>query len=143
MSMSKRSPPATPPAVLTNTAESPWASDEGKRTRNEPDSCSCRRRVTPSTRATSNATAPTARLDAKIWDAVVIPALSSPSSFRDAPPNSALPEFGISLSKSATADLDAQARIDNPARGYGFRARAEDGAPRNDRVCILTAPWRG
>ena len=48
ISMSKRSPPATPPAVLTNTADSPSASGEGKRTRSEPDSCSWRRRVTPS-----------------------------------------------------------------------------------------------
>src|SRR5437868_5989841 len=67
--MSKRSPPATPPAVLTNTADSPCASGDGNRTRNEPDSCRRRRRVTPSARCTSNLTEPTARLAAKISEA--------------------------------------------------------------------------
>ena len=49
ISMPNRSPPATPPAVLTNTADRPSASGEGKRTRSEPDSCRWRRRVSPST----------------------------------------------------------------------------------------------
>src|SRR6202035_1883990 len=66
MLMSKRSPPAMPPAVLTSTAESPASSGEGKRTRSDPASCSSRRRVTPSMSLTSNRTAPLARLAAKI-----------------------------------------------------------------------------
>src|SRR3981081_525996 len=70
--MSKRPPPATPPAVLTNTADRPCASGDGNRTRNEPDSCRCRRRVTPSTRCTSKATDPTARLAAKISEAALM-----------------------------------------------------------------------
>src|SRR5882762_2695035 len=69
MPISKRSPPATPPAVLTSTAESPSASGEGNRTRSEPDSCKVPRRVTPSSRRTSKATLPWARLAAKIADA--------------------------------------------------------------------------
>src|ERR1700676_1755751 len=42
----------------------------------------------------------------------------------------AYPNSAISLSKSATADLDAQAVIHTPDRDYGFRARSL--APRND-----------
>src|SRR5277367_1838184 len=73
MSISKWSPPAMPPAVLTKTADRPSASGDGKRTRNEPDSCRCRRRVTPSTRWTSNFTAPRARLASNIAeDALVV-----------------------------------------------------------------------
>src|ERR1700751_3854631 len=71
ISTSNRSPPATPPAVFTNTADSPSPSGEGKRTRSEPDSCSLPRRVTPSRACTSNATAPRARLAANTADAVV------------------------------------------------------------------------
>src|ERR1700752_4556954 len=67
--MSKRAPPATPPAVLTNTAERPSPSGEGNRTRSEPDSCKRPRRVTPSSSFTSNLTAPWARLAAKVPDA--------------------------------------------------------------------------
>src|SRR5215468_138869 len=67
--MSKRSPPATPPAVLTKTAERPSPSGEGKRTRSEPDSCRRPRRVTPSSQRTSKRTAPCARLAAKIAEA--------------------------------------------------------------------------
>src|SRR4051794_39080743 len=70
--MSKRSPPAMPPAVLTNTADNPSVSGEGKRTRSEPDSWSWRRRVTPSCRCASNATAPRARLAAKIAEAALV-----------------------------------------------------------------------
>src|SRR5882724_12090279 len=66
--MSKRSPPAMPPAVLTNTPDWPSPSGEGNRTRNEPDSCKTPRRVTPSSRLTSNLTAPWARLAAKVAD---------------------------------------------------------------------------
>src|SRR6202051_3348704 len=62
ISMPKRSPPATPPAVLTKTANNPSASGEGKRTRSEPDSWSWPRRVTPSAWRTSNLTAPLPRL---------------------------------------------------------------------------------
>src|ERR1700676_1363580 len=72
MSMSKRSSPATQPAVFTNTAERPSASGEGKRTRSEPDSCRWRRRVTPSTRCTSKATLPLARLAAKIAEVALV-----------------------------------------------------------------------
>src|SRR5262245_45052597 len=67
--MSKRSPPAMPPAVLTNTPERPSPSGEGKRTRSEPDSCRSPRRVTPSRRCTPNLTAPRARLAANTEDA--------------------------------------------------------------------------
>src|SRR4051812_533524 len=66
--MSKRSPPATPPAVLTNTPERPSSSDEGKRTRREPDSCKIPRRVTPSRAWTSKRTAPRARLASNTED---------------------------------------------------------------------------
>src|SRR5712675_644578 len=69
MSISKRSPPATPPAVLTSTAERPSASGEGNRTRSEPDSCRRPRRVTPSCKRTLKRTSPWARLAAKIADA--------------------------------------------------------------------------
>src|SRR5258706_367206 len=65
-------PPPPPPAVLTKTAERPSASGEGKRTRSEPDSCSWRRRVTPSTWCTSNVTEPWARLAAKISEAAFV-----------------------------------------------------------------------
>src|SRR5712672_787987 len=75
MSMSKRSPPATPPAVLTKTAERPSASGDGKRTRSEPDSCNWRRRVTPSIWCTSNVTEPWARLAAKIAEAALVVSL--------------------------------------------------------------------
>ena len=44
----------------------------GKRTRSEPDSCSWRRRVTPSSSCTSNVTAPCARLAAKIAEAALV-----------------------------------------------------------------------
>ena len=64
----KRSPPATPPAVLTRTAERASVSGEGKRTRSEPASCTLPRRVTPPDSAVSNATDPTARLAAKTFD---------------------------------------------------------------------------
>src|SRR3954470_20008205 len=66
--MSKRSPPATPPAVLTNTPERPSSSGEGKRTRREPDSCRIPRRVTPSRARTSKRTAPRARLASNTED---------------------------------------------------------------------------
>src|SRR3954451_6132108 len=66
--MSKRSPPATPPAVLTNTPERPSSSGEGKRTRREPDSCNIPRRVTPSRAWTSKRTAPRARLASNTED---------------------------------------------------------------------------
>src|ERR1700686_3144639 len=67
MSISKRSPPVMPPAVLTMTASSavllfPF----GKRTRSEPDSWTRPRRLRPGAAATVNATLPTARLPAKI-----------------------------------------------------------------------------
>src|SRR6516225_10104973 len=75
MSMSKRSPPATPPAVLTNTADRPSPSGEGKRTRSDPDSCKARRRVTPSAWWTSKLTAPRARLAAKIAEFVLVVSL--------------------------------------------------------------------
>src|SRR5580692_11494199 len=61
-----------PPAVLTNTADRPSASGDGKRTRSEPDSCRWRRRVTPSTWCTSKATAPWARLAAKIAEVALV-----------------------------------------------------------------------
>src|SRR5580704_17291887 len=61
-----------PPAVLTKTADRPSDSGDGKRTRSEPDSCRCRRRVTPSTRCTSNLTAPRARLAAKIAEEALV-----------------------------------------------------------------------
>src|SRR5262245_13809408 len=67
--MSKRSPPARPPAVLTNKAESPSSSGDGKRTRKEPDSCRRPRLVIPSSQRTSKLTAPCARLAAKIAEA--------------------------------------------------------------------------
>src|SRR5258706_8828842 len=70
--MSSRAHPAPPPAVLTKTAERPSASGEGKRTRSEPDSCSWRRRGTPSWRCTSKATVPRARLAAKIADVALV-----------------------------------------------------------------------
>src|SRR4030081_3203171 len=69
MWMSKRSPPAMPPAVLTNTPDRPSASGEGNRTRNEPDSCTRPRRVAPSLSWTSNFTAPWARLAANVAEA--------------------------------------------------------------------------
>src|SRR6188768_3275279 len=75
MSISNRSPPAMPPAVLTKTAERPSASGEGKRTRSEPDSCNWRRRVAPSTWCTSNLTEPCARLAAKIAEAALVGSL--------------------------------------------------------------------
>src|SRR5260221_13428703 len=61
-----------PPAVLTNTPDSPSASGEGKRTRSEPDSCKIPRRVTPSCRCTSNFTAPWARLAANVAAAACV-----------------------------------------------------------------------
>src|SRR5689334_5659293 len=66
--MSKRSPPATPPAVLTNTPDSPSPSGDGNRTRSEPDSCKVPRRVTPSRAWTSKRTAPRARFASKTPD---------------------------------------------------------------------------
>src|SRR5580704_6098526 len=67
MSISKRSPPVMPPAVLTMTASSavlllPF----GNRTRSEPASWTRPRRLTSSVDATVNAILPTARLPAKI-----------------------------------------------------------------------------
>src|SRR6185369_5733604 len=61
-----------PPAVLTNTPDSPSASGDGKRTRSEPDSCKTPRRVTPSCRWTPNLTAPRARLAAKVAAAACV-----------------------------------------------------------------------
>src|SRR5262249_19309347 len=67
MAMSKRSPPAMPPAVLTITASSaPLRSPLGKRTRSDPASCTRTRRLTPEAATTVTATRPTARLPAKI-----------------------------------------------------------------------------
>src|SRR6201988_2766327 len=77
--MSKRAPPATPPAVLTNTAERPSSSGEGKRTRSEPDSCKRPRRVTPPSQRTSKRTAPCARLAAKIAEAARVSVRIHPS----------------------------------------------------------------
>src|SRR5262245_31378698 len=77
--MSKRSPPATPPAVLTNTAERPSSSGEGKRTRSEPDSCRRPRPVEPSSQRTSKRTAPCARLAAKIAEAARVSVRIHPS----------------------------------------------------------------
>src|SRR6202045_2378863 len=67
MSMSKRSPPVMPPAVLTMTASSAvLLLPLGKRTRSEPASWTRPRRLPPGPAATVNATVPTARLPAKI-----------------------------------------------------------------------------
>src|SRR5207245_2086041 len=77
--MSKRSPPAMPPAVLTNTPDRPSASGEGNRTRKEPDSCRTPRRVTPSSSLTSNLTAPWARLAAKVAEVARVVSVRIPS----------------------------------------------------------------
>src|SRR5215216_594362 len=96
MSISKRSPPAMPPAVLTNTPDSPSASGEGKRTRSEPDSCKSRRRVAPSLTCTPNRTAPWARLAANVAE------LARVLSVRIRPPN-ATPD--TALQRHLAADL--------------------------------------
>src|SRR2546430_17655446 len=96
MSISKRSPPAMPPAVLTNTPDRPSASGEGKRTRSEPDSCKSPRRVTPSCRCTPNLTAPWARLAANVAE------LARVLSVRIRPPN-ATPD--TALQRHLAADL--------------------------------------
>src|SRR5258706_7475368 len=83
MPISKRSPPAAPPAVLTSTAESPSASGEGNRTRSEPDSCRRPRRVIPSSMRTSKATLPWARLASKIADAARVSDRIRPPGERD------------------------------------------------------------
>ena len=118
ISMSKRSPPATPPAVLTNTAESPSASGEGNRTRSEPDSCNWPRRVTPSSSRTSNRTAPRARLAAKIAEAARCRSASVP---RSRAPRAA---STYSLQRHLPADL---ARIEVRAvAGIFHRAAVHD-----------------
>src|SRR5690349_12016089 len=66
MSNVNRSPPATPPAVLISTASSSAAGCPGQRTRSEPASRTCARRVLPATCLTENDRLPTARLAAKI-----------------------------------------------------------------------------
>src|SRR6476620_11960362 len=96
MSMSKRSPPAMPPAVLTNTPDSPSCSGEGKRTRSEPDSYRSPRRVTPSCRCTPNRTAPWARLAANVAETARV------LSVRIRPPN-ATPD--TALQRHLAADL--------------------------------------
>src|SRR5215510_7531682 len=55
-----------PPAVLTITASRSAAAGPGNRTRSEPASPTCRRRVTPRAAATDSATWPLARLAAKV-----------------------------------------------------------------------------
>src|SRR5204863_6493407 len=97
MSMSKRSPPATPPAVLTNTPERPSSSGEGKRTRREPDSCKVPRRVTPSRAWTSKRTAPRARLASNTEDVVK-------TSLRIRLPNRAAAEL-LGLQRHLAADF--------------------------------------
>src|SRR5207244_12762597 len=94
----KRSPPATPPAVLINTAERPSLSGEGKRTRKEPDSCRRPRLVTPSSQRTSKRTAPCARLAAKIAEA-------GPVSVRILPPEAATGRVNASSQSHLAADL--------------------------------------
>src|SRR5215510_16126347 len=59
-----------PPAVLTITASRSAATGPGKRTRSEPASPTCRRRVTPRAAATDSATWPRARLAAKVCAAL-------------------------------------------------------------------------
>src|SRR5262249_22310357 len=66
--MSKRSPPANPPAVLMKTPESPSSSGEGKRKRKEPASCKVPQHVAPFRTCTSSRTAPRARLPSNIED---------------------------------------------------------------------------
>src|SRR5260221_339887 len=117
MSISNLSPPAMPPAVLTNTAESPSASGEGNRTRSEPDSCRRPRRVTPSSRRTSKATLPWARLAAKIAEAAPF-RISSPGA---RPPG----RVTASSQRHLAADL---ARVEVRAvAGIFHRAPVHDG----------------
>src|SRR5882724_4375097 len=98
MSMSKRSPPAMPPAVLTNTPDRPSPSGEGNRTRSEPDSCKTPRRVTASSSLTSNLTAPWARLAAKVADVARV------VSVRIRPPSPAA-KIVLRLQRHLAADL--------------------------------------
>src|ERR1700738_5130090 len=64
MSRSKRSPPATPPAVLMSTASSSRARAPGKCMRSPPASCSRTRRVIPRPYSATSAMRPTARFAA-------------------------------------------------------------------------------
>src|SRR5262245_47570604 len=59
-----------PPAVLTITASRSAAAGPGKRTRSEPASPTCRRRVTPRAAATDSATSARGRLAEKVWAAL-------------------------------------------------------------------------
>src|SRR6266851_4824912 len=62
----KRSPPATPPAVLTMTASSSAEAGPGQRTRSGPSSRRRERRVTPALARTASTMLPTARFAANV-----------------------------------------------------------------------------
>src|SRR5437588_6365462 len=140
MSISKRSPPAMPPAVLTNTPDRPSASGEGKRTRSEPDPCKSPRRVTPSCRCTPNFTAPWARLAANVAAAACV------VSVRIRPPNKLEPlrRFifdAFSLREPETTSLENTMLQRHLAADFGgIEVRAVAGifhrAPVHDREIV-------